>query len=237
MKRTQSKLPALPLTSRQKKVYDAQDEILSALKKHARFPFVLSGGTALSRFYFHHRFSEDLDFFFTGYEFSFETIIETVNALRKSGLFFDLVGKTDQPGRLKIAAYVASSPPHVKIDFLEDHLSGMWPSEKRTSESGLVFEVDSPDQIYYRKLYSILEQKHRLEKVMREKDLVDLYILHTYHCPMEKTVAFYRKNHISFDTEGLMMVLDGLKKGDVEETYRREFRKISARLVKEGLNR
>jgi hypothetical protein len=39
-----------------------QDGILR-LMKESRLPFYLTGGTALSRFYFNHRYSDDLDFF------------------------------------------------------------------------------------------------------------------------------------------------------------------------------
>lgn len=45
-----------------RKLYQAQDKILLALKQ-VLSPFYLTGGTALGRFYLNHRFSEDLDFF------------------------------------------------------------------------------------------------------------------------------------------------------------------------------
>ncbi|MEX0681616.1 MAG: nucleotidyl transferase AbiEii/AbiGii toxin family protein, partial [Balneolales bacterium] len=45
-----------------KENYKLQDKVLSVLS--GEIPdFYLTGGTALSRFYLHHRFSEDLDFF------------------------------------------------------------------------------------------------------------------------------------------------------------------------------
>ena len=44
------------------KLYKLQDSFLSWWSK-LNFPFYLTGGTALGRFYFQHRFSEDLDFF------------------------------------------------------------------------------------------------------------------------------------------------------------------------------
>lgn len=45
------------------KLYPLQDEVLALLDDEL---FYLTGGTCLSRFYFNHRFSEDLDFFFDG---------------------------------------------------------------------------------------------------------------------------------------------------------------------------
>jgi len=43
-------------------LYPLQNGVLSLVKK-SRTPFFLAGGTALSRFYFKHRYSDDLDFF------------------------------------------------------------------------------------------------------------------------------------------------------------------------------
>lgn len=44
------------------KLYPFQDGILNIVKR-LNIPFYLTGGTALSRGYFHHRYSEDLDMF------------------------------------------------------------------------------------------------------------------------------------------------------------------------------
>ena len=48
--------------SRYEALYSFQDEVLEAVFEEA-FGFYLTGGTALSRFYLHHRYSDDLDFF------------------------------------------------------------------------------------------------------------------------------------------------------------------------------
>lgn len=44
------------------RLYHLQDKVLSWFHESG-FPFYLTGGTALGRFYLNHRFSEDLDFF------------------------------------------------------------------------------------------------------------------------------------------------------------------------------
>ena len=44
------------------RLYQLQDKVLSWFHESG-FPFYLTGGTALGRFYLNHRFSEDLDFF------------------------------------------------------------------------------------------------------------------------------------------------------------------------------
>ena len=45
-----------------KKLYPLQDGIIEIIK-NTHFPFYLTGGTALSRCYYQHRYSDDLDFF------------------------------------------------------------------------------------------------------------------------------------------------------------------------------
>ena len=45
-----------------KNLYPLQDGIIKIIK-NTRFPFYLTGGTALSRCYYRHRYSDDLDFF------------------------------------------------------------------------------------------------------------------------------------------------------------------------------
>ena len=47
----------------EKSLYPLQDEVLDLFTEER---FYLTGGTCLSRFYFKHRYSEDLDFFFEG---------------------------------------------------------------------------------------------------------------------------------------------------------------------------
>src|SRR3989338_3188019 len=93
------------LSKKQKAVYDEQDRILGALKKMKSFRFVLSGGTALSRFYFHHRYSEDLDFFCEDADFSFEKVEKIAVFLRKEGFDCEVVTLSSKPGHLKAAIY------------------------------------------------------------------------------------------------------------------------------------
>ncbi|MBF0224890.1 MAG: nucleotidyl transferase AbiEii/AbiGii toxin family protein [Desulfobacterales bacterium] len=47
-------------------LYTFQDEIFDIIRSDQ---FYLGGGTCLSRFYLHHRYSDDIDLFFNGYDF------------------------------------------------------------------------------------------------------------------------------------------------------------------------
>lgn len=233
----------------QKKLYQEQDLVLSFFRRVKPFPYVLSGETALSRFYFHHRFSEDLDFFCEEINFSFEKIEAVVNRLRKTGWVCELVGRTDEPGRLKAASYTIRKKHPVKLDFLEDPLSGMWGPVVRKTESGVSFRVDDLDQIYYRKFFSLLEQWHRTHEIGRIKDLVDIYCLHQNHRSIDRTILMFRRHHVPIDEEKIIMILAGLKKKEIEEGLRYlevslntgalhdTLKRCSELLLKEGLSR
>lgn len=47
----------------EKSLYPLQNGVLSIVQNAAGTPFFLTGGTALSRYYTHHRYSDGLDFF------------------------------------------------------------------------------------------------------------------------------------------------------------------------------
>ena len=75
-------------------LYPIQDRVLEKIQSKG---FYLTGGTPLSRFYFHHRFSDDLDFFYDGFKFPKEDFIiqpvdnmEFISFTRK--LIGDLLG-------------------------------------------------------------------------------------------------------------------------------------------------
>ena len=227
----------MAISFRQKRIYREQDAVLAALKKFPHFPYILSGGTALSRFYFHHRFSEDLDFFCEEFTFSFAKIEGVVNFLRREGFICELSGRTDEPGRIRAASYTVKGNLPIKVDFLEDPFSGMWKPVDRKTESGLSFRVDSPDQVYYRKFFSLLEQWHRTGRIQRGKDLMDLYVLHSCHRRIEETLALFRKNHVPHDEEKIVMILSSIRRGEVPEKVRTAFAKSVERILKKGLGR
>ncbi len=208
------------LSPHQKRIYQEQDKILVAIRQVKPFPFVLSGGTALSRFYFHHRFSEDLDFFCEATTFGFERVEGIVQKLRKTGMICESTGRSDEPGRLMAASYVMSPSSHqhpVKVDFLEDPFTGMWNPVTRSTETKISCRLDHLDQIYYRKFFSLLEQWHHTRGIHRIKDLVDLYALHHYHRSLEKTLELFRKHHVRLDEEKIIMILGTVTKGEIAE--------------------
>lgn len=160
------------------KLYEIQDSILEAFYSSPEFPFVLSGGTALSRYYLHHRESEDLDFFCKNIVLDFEYIYKIINLnIRTRGFICEEIERADQEGQIKYIIFVISSADgtSLKLDFLEDPFSGTWEPIARRDYTESPVLVDALELIYYRKLYAVTYGRHSTAE--RVKDLVDLYFL------------------------------------------------------------
>ncbi len=65
------------------KLYPLQDGILQLMNKLAT-PFYLTGGTALSRAFFNHRYSDDLDFFVNNDKNYKKNVEKIINVLREN---------------------------------------------------------------------------------------------------------------------------------------------------------
>ena len=65
-----------------KKLYPLQDGIIEIIK-NTHFPFYLTGGTALSRCYYQHRYSDDLDFFVNSDENYHQYVREILKNLKR----------------------------------------------------------------------------------------------------------------------------------------------------------
>jgi hypothetical protein len=99
-------------------LYDLQDSALNAISglEHG---FYLTGGTALGRGYYHHRYSEDLDFFANdAADFALwrDRCIEAIRRTTEaSGILLDVVLREARFGRLM----VHGAEP-LKIEFIND---------------------------------------------------------------------------------------------------------------------
>jgi len=73
----------------EEKLYPLQNGVLNLVQK-AETPFFLTGGTALSRYYTHHRYSDDLDLFVLSdpeYSAFVDTILQRLIAAENTGVF------------------------------------------------------------------------------------------------------------------------------------------------------
>lgn len=70
-------------------IYPLQDKVMAALDG-AGTRFYLTGGTVLSRCYFHHRYSDDLDFFVNDDGQFGQYMISVYSALKRAGIALEL---------------------------------------------------------------------------------------------------------------------------------------------------
>jgi Nucleotidyl transferase AbiEii toxin, Type IV TA system len=97
------------------KLYPLQDAVL-ALIAACDTSFYLTGGTALSRWYLHHRFSDDLDFFVNGADDFSDQVERALAAIKKSGIIMNIDKKADDFVRIHCSA----PETELKIDFVND---------------------------------------------------------------------------------------------------------------------
>jgi hypothetical protein len=143
------------------KLYSLQDRFLEFVRSNP-FPFYLTGGTALDRFYLHHRFSEDLDFFsnnmsdFRSFLEKYITRVASVFTLDKNeSLFYDDF----------IRIYIQQNELKLKVEFVNDveYRVGI-PVE---TIRGL---VDTPANILSNKLTALINREE-------PKDMFDIILL------------------------------------------------------------
>jgi len=162
-----------------------QDKILKVLAGKAP-DFWLGGGTALSKVYFHHRESLDLDFF--TFKFSRKKIISLIEFLSVNlGKDFELIKEQQKKDKVRIMIFSTrlSKTKSLKIDFIEDYIKTI-----KTPKDVDGICVFSLEDIYLRKIYAIAGTIDTIDLVgcnIREggrqeaKDFYDLYFLsHTF---------------------------------------------------------
>jgi len=158
-----------------------QDVVLQALKGRAE-PFYMAGGTALSRFYFQHRDSFDLDFF--SQDYSAAKVQDLVQLIEKTtGKETKLIQQSTREGFAKLSIYdlIFGENESLKIDFVEDVFPLVSPLKQVDG-----IDVLSLDDIYLRKIYAISGTMPEINKVGEKrflggreeaKDFFDIYQL------------------------------------------------------------
>lgn len=145
----------------EKKLCPLQDEVLNLIKSDKLY---LSGGTALSRYYYNHRYSDDLDFFFDGYnnpshEFAV-TVREIINRISEK-YKVEVSIKSD----LFIKTFIDNGDVKLKVEFIFENYKC---AGNRNKNSGII--IDSKENLVVNKLTTIYDRR-------TVKDYVDLFFL------------------------------------------------------------
>lgn len=105
------------------KLYPFQDGVLNIVKK-SKLPFYLTGGTALSRGWFNHRYSDDLDFFVNNdpdYQLHVEKLFNLLDSVATTGFFrIDKKSVRRSHSFTQLMLYSVQEEIPLKIDIVND---------------------------------------------------------------------------------------------------------------------
>jgi len=141
----------------EKILYPLQDRAIEVFKDS---PFYLTGGTVLSRVYYQHRYSDDLDYF-VNYLSDFEKLAES-QVEKLSKVFHDV--EVEYRGEYFYRIFV--SERRLKIELVNDvpaHIGNL----TRHPHFGL---IDSKENILANKITAVIDRA-------MPKDIVDIYFL------------------------------------------------------------
>lgn len=229
-----------------------QDKTLRTLAGKAD-DYCLGGGTALSKVYFHHRLSLDLDFF--TFKFSRKNILSLVKFLSDDmGKDFKLISEQQDKAKVRMMIFSASLSKNeaIKIDFIEDYIKRLKPAKEIDGIWVLALE-----DIYLRKIYAITGTIETFDLVGRKvgkggrqeaKDFYDLYFLsHTFmnlsnfafkYCNMTMQESLIRWFRIYSRMDIKMGLLELKTKNKIDyQDMERHFKKEIDRLLENQIGR
>jgi predicted nucleotidyltransferase component of viral defense system len=153
----------------EEKLYPLQNGVLDIVQK-AETPFFLTGGTALSRYYTHHRYSDDLDFFVINdseYAEHVRIILHTLIEAENGGLF-NLDRSSINKGKAYTQLFITATEKdeiELKIEFINDvaaHYGSI-------TDDPILGRIDSLRNILSNKLTALFRSE--------PKDVVDIHAI------------------------------------------------------------
>ncbi len=174
-------------------LYPLQDDVMEVFDNNNP-AFYLTGGTALSRFHYHHRFSDDLDFFYDGFNFPKENFNfyyrEVVSKLEKAFPSGNL--EVTLEGEFFKRIFLKRDEVTLKIEFIFEQFRTVG---EKTRFKGV--PVDSKQNICANKIGTVMDRR-------AVKDFIDLYYL-LKEISLEDAVGWSEIKKVPPDYEGLMM--------------------------------
>lgn len=150
-------------------LYPLQNGVLNFVS-FAKTPFYLTGGTALSRFYTLHRYSDDLDFFINDdplYSSHVTAVLQQLSTAEKTGIF--RIDRTSlDKGATYTQMFISSAGPNVtelKVEFINDIASHFG----ILVEDPILKRVDSLRNILSNKLTALFRSE--------PKDVADIHAI------------------------------------------------------------
>jgi hypothetical protein len=141
----------LPLQYYEEKLYPLQDGVMNTLQR-SETDFFLTGGTALSRAYYNHRYSDDLDFFINQSQNYDEQLDKVFALLLEDGFAWDPNKDfTRAKNFTTLNIRHRNSQALLKLDFVND----LVPHYGEIQKTSLFYRTDSIRNILSNKLSAI----------------------------------------------------------------------------------
>lgn len=180
-----------------KNLYPFQDGILNILRE-LKLPFYLTGGTPLSRYYFNHRYSDDLDLFVNNdshFEDFIELFFKTLDERQvKDGFILDKQNVTKSNNYMQIL--LSKDAVQLKIDLVNDVAThyGEFLFDNRLGK------IDS--------LRNILSNKFSALFRFEVKDVVDIWIIcKNYKCNFREIIKEAKSKEAGVDPVAIFEIL------------------------------
>lgn len=196
-------------------LYEIQDKILKLIK-NKDIGLYLTGGTALHRFYYDFRYSQDLDFFAVDGESANIAFKDFVDLLKKSNIKFMFEVNAKNFKRLIAEEYL-------KIDLVNDSVKHFG---SLNQIDGLY--IDNIENIFTNKLTAMFDRE-------TIRDVFDLYVLlkHNNFCMQNIIDSLGEKTNITIDlmhAKLLNFPIEKIKINDIDfktieiyETFKKEY--------------
>jgi predicted nucleotidyltransferase component of viral defense system len=133
-----------------------------SILQHSDTDFFLTGGTALSRAYYNHRYSDDLDFFINQSQTYNEQLDKVLAMLEENGYTWDINNEYTRAKNFTTLKVRKNSEILLKLDFVND----LVPHYGEIKETDLFYRTDSIRNMLSNKLSAIFRYA--------AKDVVDI---------------------------------------------------------------
>jgi predicted nucleotidyltransferase component of viral defense system len=175
-----------------KKLYVLQDKVLDTVFEIEN-EFYLTGGTALSRFYYPKRYSDDLDFF-TNDSKRYNYAVKNIILKLKDD--FDFVYEINSRDfvRIKIDG-------SLQVDFVNDRVPRY--KEPRILDNGYI--IDNIENIFSNKLTAVIGRDN-------PKDIFDIYLIDMYNDIDYQKMIEIAKSKMYFSKDDLLIRLKSFPK-------------------------
>ena len=140
----------LPSQYYEKSLYPLQDGVMNILNRSGT-DFFLTGGTALSRAYYNHRYSDDLDFFLNQSQTYDEQLDKVLALLHENGFDWSTQKEYTRARNFTTFKVRKNSEPLLRLDFVND----MVPLYGKITQTNLFYRTDSIRNILSNKLSAI----------------------------------------------------------------------------------